>query len=267
MMLRRAEQEPNLLKRAYFWQEGTRLARYEKAMCPRFNLHLTCSALDTQRLRELVPGVDAVEIPNGVDVQYFKSDGSDPAANSLIFAGNLSWYPNAAAMLYFAEKVWPLLREAVHGVTMHVVGANPPAPLQALASRDPSFKVHGFVPDVRVYLNQAAIYVCPIRDGGGTKLKVLDALAMGKALVADPIACEGIDVAEGQTVLFAREPQEYVRQIARLLGNEAERRRMGAAARLLAEESYSYAGIGRKLSQAMIRCHEAAHRSRQRVRA
>ena len=249
MMLRRASMEGNLLKRAYYWQEGVKLMCYEKRWCPRFDLHITCSAVDSQRLKERVPRVRVVEIPNGVDIEYFTADDSVPEPNSLIFAGNLSWYPNAEAMLYFAEKVWPLLRAAVPNAVMNVVGADPPARLTTLANRDPNFKVHGFVPDVRPFLNRAAVYVCPIMNGGGTKLKVLDALAMAKALVAHPIACEGIDVIDGETVLFAQEAEQYVQNIKALFQDPVYCKRMGTRARALAVDKYSYKSIGEKLSE------------------
>ncbi|MCI0399807.1 MAG: glycosyltransferase family 4 protein [Gammaproteobacteria bacterium] len=254
MMRRRAGQEPNPLKRAYFWQEAKRLARYEGRVCPKFNLHITCSALDSARLLEQVPGLSVSEIPNGVDVNYFQPDGNATLPDSLVFAGNLSWYPNAAAMLFFAKHVWPLLRAAVPNVTMNVVGAAPPRKLVDLAKADPNFKLPGFVPDVRPYLNRAAVYVCPITDGGGTKLKVLDALAMGKPLVSHPVACEGIDVQEGATVLFARKPQEFVRHIIALFDDAKRRQAMGSAARQLAERLYSYSSIGRKLREVMTEC-------------
>ena len=113
---------------------------------------------------------------------------------------------------------------------------------------DPRFRAPGFVDDVRESIAQASIYVCPITDGGGTKLKVLDALAMGKALVADPIACEGIEVVDGVSVRFASTPQEYVEVIGELLEDAAQRARLGQAGRRLVEELYSYKSIGAQLS-------------------
>jgi glycosyltransferase involved in cell wall biosynthesis len=133
-------------------------------------------------------------------------------------------------------------------VTMDVIGGNPPPSLSALAVRDKDFRVHGFVPDVRPYISSAALYVCPIMDGGGTKLKILDALAMGKPIVAHPIACEGIAVREGHDVMFAREPDDFVHCIVTLLRDPQRRRQMSANARSLAESSYSYTLIGRKLA-------------------
>lgn len=247
MMLRRARIEKHPLKRLYFWQEGLRLERYERRVCPQFDLNITCSVLDTERLKRVAPGVNAAEVPNGVDTDYFQPDGTAEHPLSLVFAGNLSWYPNAAAMLFFAEQIWPSLKKELPEVTMDLIGSNPPAALLALAARDERFRVHGFVPDVRPYIRAGAVYVCPIMDGGGTKLKILDALAMGKPIVANPIACEGIDVRNGRDVIFARDPEEFVRSIVTLLASPKIRKQMSENARALAESCYSYAFIGRKL--------------------
>ncbi len=260
MMLRRARIEEHPLKRLYFWQEGLRLRRYESRVCPQFDLNITCSSLDTQRLERVAPGVAVAEVPNGVDTEYFRPNGDSAHSRSLVFAGNMSWYPNAAAMLFFADRVWPVLKAKLPGVTMDVIGGNPPPRLSALAARDEDFHVHGFVSDVRPYIGRAAAYVCPIMDGGGTKLKILDALAMGKAIVAHPIACEGIEVQDGRDVIFAREPGEFATSIARLLESPELRRQLSLNARALAESSYSYSFIGRRLVSAIECCHASRNR-------
>lgn len=256
MMLRRAHVETQPFKRFYFWQEGLRLRRYERRTCPTFDLNITCSTLDTDRLAAVAPGVKVTEIPNGVDTEYFRPDEAAEQPLSVVFAGNMSWYPNSAAMLFFTQKVWPPLKCKIPGVRMNVVGGNPPPALLALADRDINFRVHGLVPDVRPYLGQSAVYVCPITDGGGTKLKILDALAMGKAIVAHPIACEGISVRDGYDVMFAREPDEFVNGIVTLLEKTERRRALSHNARALAESTYSYKKIGRKLIDQLAVCAE-----------
>lgn len=255
MMLRRARIEGHPLKRLYFWQEGLRLQRYERRVCPHFDLNITCSSLDTERLKRVAPGVAVAEVPNGVDTEYFRPNGDFEHPRSLVFAGNMSWYPNAAAMLFFADKVWPCLKAKVPGVTIDVIGGNPSPRLSALAARDGDFRVHGFVPDVRPYISRAAVYVCPIMDGGGTKLKILDALAMGKAIVAHPIACEGIEVQDGRNVIFARRADEFAESIATLLGSPELRKQLSLNARSLARSSYSYSLIGGRLVSEIERCH------------
>jgi len=250
MMLRRVEKETSPIKKLYFWQEGIRLQSYEKRVCGKFDANITCSTLDSDRLRELIPNGSLIdEIPNGVDIEYFKPSSRPVEPNSMIFVGSLNWYPNRDAMVYFAEQIWPAIQKRVPGATMDVVGANPPKQVLALAERDQHFRVHGFVDDVRPYIEKAAVYVCPIRDGGGTRLKILDALAMGKAMVAHPIACEGIEVTENKDILLATEPDGYVAHLVRLFEDAAYRNTIGAAGRDLIVGKYSYSAIGKKLAQ------------------
>ena len=249
MMLRRAALEKNWIKKFYFLQEGLKLQHYEKCILREFDMHITCSQLDSNRLNKIDPTALVEEIPNGVDIEYFYPMNTSPKTKSLVFAGGLKWYPNQKAMLYFAKEIWPLLKHEIPDVSMDVIGQSPPDALIELSVRDSSFRVHGFVDDVRPYLDRATVYVCPITDGGGTKLKILDALAMGKAIVADPIACEGIDVTVNKNVLFATSPNEYLAAIQFLFDNPDIRKKMGESARQLILEQYAYVNIGRNLSR------------------
>lgn len=255
MMLRRVQHERDPMKKAYFFQEGVRLARYERQACSEVDLNITCSRLDSDRLRTVVPSAAVSEVPNGVDTNYFHSKCSQEVQNSIVFAGGLSRYANASAMQFFADKIWVALRNSCPEVTMDVVGGNPSLHLRRLAARDKKFRVHGFVPDVRPYIDKAAVYVCPIRDGGGTKLKILDALAMGKAIVAHPVSCEGIDVQDGHDVIFASTPDDFVRKILMLFAQPELRQKLSRNARALAEKTYSYSVVGRTLISAIEQCH------------
>lgn len=248
MLLRRAENEPNFLKRWYYHQEGRRLEQVEKRVCPKVDLNITCSAVDSDRLRNIAPGSRVEDVPNGVDTDFFSQDTSITQEMRLIFVGTLSWYPNAEAVKFIANELWPPLKAALPGVHFDIVGANPPTDVTELAKRDDHFVVHGFVDDVRPLLNRAAVFVCPIRDGGGTKLKILDAFSMAKAVVAHPISCEGIDAENGQNVIFAETAQEYVSAIARLTADSSQCSAISKKARLLVELRYSYDTIGRRLS-------------------
>jgi glycosyltransferase involved in cell wall biosynthesis len=248
MLLRRAGNDRSWLKKSYFYQEGIRLRRVERSFCPRFSVNITCSDLDSQDLRNIAPGSVVETIPNGVDTSYF-TPGTEGSELRLAFVGRLNWYPNARAVEFIAGRLWPLLTREWPALTMDIVGANAPAAAVELSRRDSRFKVHGFVDDVRPLMARATAFVCPIDDGGGTKLKVLDAMAMGKVMVANPIACEGIEVTEGVNVLFAREPEEYIEQLRGILLDGERRRQMGIAARKMVEDRYSYTAIGRRLAQ------------------
>lgn len=250
MMIRRGNQESNQFKRLYLLQEGLKLRRAEKRLCKKFDLNITCSRLDSERLLRRVSDLNVNEIPNGVDFNYFNPLNLEKEKHSLIFAGGMGWYPNRDAMLFFAKKVWPLLKKEVPDIKMTVVGRRPHQDIVNLARADEQFRVTGFVEDVRPYIDKAMVYVCPIQDGGGTRLKVLDALAMGKPIVAHPIAIEGIDVEPEKHVLVARTPEEFVGQIVRLFGDPSLYRRLSEEGRRLVLEKYDFRKIGEKLSRA-----------------
>jgi len=252
MLLRRVENEKwNFLKKFYFWQEGLRLEKYEKIMCPQFSMNITCSNLDSKRLHNICSCNNIKTIPNGVDTEFFKpgvvQQGEDKAKN-IIFIGRLNWYPNIAAVKEIAINIWPRLKRIIPDITADIIGANPPKELVALEKKDSSFRVHGFVDNILPFMKQSNIYVCPIKDGGGTKLKILDALSMGMPIIAHPVACEGIDVKEDHDILFASTADEFANKIEHLINNRDKAKQLGENARSLVVNKYSYDVIGKKLS-------------------
>jgi len=248
MMFRRAEKESNWFKKTYFYLEAYKLKKYEKKVAGGFDINVTCSELDSKRIECISQGVKTHVIPNGVDTDFFSPDNEGtPDPYSLIFIGGMSWYPNREAMLFFARKVWPLLKAEIPGINVHVVGEAPPAELVELSKIDSNYHTYGFVDDIKGMFNLAGIYVCPISDGGGTKLKILDALAMGKPIVAHSIACEGIGVVDGENVMFAETPEEYVSKIIELIEKPLLREKMSENNRDLIFDRYSYSVIGGEL--------------------
>jgi glycosyltransferase involved in cell wall biosynthesis len=267
MLLRRAENETHPFKKAYFFQEGIRLRHYERCYCSRASLNITCSDIDAQRLREIGPGIRTEVIPNGVDLDYFAPNRPRPGNRSpkLLFLGTLDWYPNRAAVEFIADRLWPLLKQRLPDIRIDVIGANPPDKVVALGNHDPAFIVHGFVNDIRVFMNNADIFLCPISDGGGTKLKVLDALSMALPVVAHPLACEGIDVTDGKHVMLAETTQDYIEAIVTLLKNPALAESLGSAGRRLIEAQYDFVRIGEKLAAHYIEVAVSSKKARQCV--
>jgi glycosyltransferase involved in cell wall biosynthesis len=250
MMTRRQERESSVLRRKYFRREAKKLSRLERTACPAVAANLVVSSLDADRLRLVAPRATIHVVPNGVDTEYFRPGGSAVIRpGSLIFVGGMNWYPNRDAVLYFLREVWPLLRDEPGERTLTVVGQNPPAELLA-ATDDSRIRAPGFVDDVRPYLEQADVYVCPIRDGGGTRLKILDALAMAKPLVATAVAVEGLGLTEDFHYLRAESPHDYVRQIRKLEGDPDLRRHLGVAGRGLVEARYRWPAVGEELEAA-----------------
>jgi polysaccharide biosynthesis protein PslH len=262
MLQRRAEHTTNALARRYFRHEGHKLQQIEQRLARQFAAHITCSELDRERLREIAGDANIVVIPNGVDCEFFSPQSRPLRPHSVVFVGSMNWYPNVEAMLFFLREIWPLLKSRVPGATMDIGGSAPSEALLKLAHSLPDVTVHGYLPDVRPLIDSAAVYVCPIRDGGGTKLKLLDAFAMSKCVVAHPVACEGIAVTPGTDVILASTPGEFVTEIGRLLADDGRRVAIGAAARRLVESQYSFRSIGARFNSTLEQLTHGHARSR-----
>jgi len=245
LMHRRSKNEKSILKSLYFSMEGKKREKYERQLCPRFDHNIVVSQLDKDRFREINGDLSCSVVPNGVDLKYFKPVGIEQKDNSIIFVGGLTFYPNIAAVRFILRYVWKPLKKKRPFLKFYIVGKFPPEDVRKATESDPSIIVTGYVDDIRPLMEKAAVYVCPITDGGGTRLKILDALAMEKALVAHPVACEGIDVTDGIDVVLANSPEQFVESIDQLLGNPDRRKALGERGRLLIESKYSYEAIGK----------------------
>ncbi len=248
MMLRRADNETNRLKQWYFRQEGRRLERFERDLAREVAINVTCSTLDSERLRAIQPAARTTEVPNGVDVEFFRPQGTPERPHSMIFVGTLNWYPNVDAVLWLLREIFPRIRSTLATATLDIVGANAPESVTMLARQTAGVVLHGFVPEVRPLMDSAALYVCPIRDGGGTKLKVLDAFAMEKCLLAHSVALEGITARDGVEAVVADSAEAFAQRALALLADAPTRRQIGVAARALAVREYSFASIGNELA-------------------
>lgn len=248
MMLRRAKKERNFFRKLYFYQEARKIERYEKTVCKLFQLNLVVSHEEQSILKETVPEARIDIVPNGVDTSYFVPHDEVSDDETLIFAGSMNWYPNKDAMLFFADEIWPLLKKRRPTIKMIVVGQSPPRKLLKLSKKDPHFVVTGYVDDVRSYFNKASIYVCPIRDGGGTRLKILDALASGKPIIATSIAVEGINVTPAENIVTADTPEEFVKETLHLIDTPGRRKQLSTKGRYLAETLYDWSIIGNRLN-------------------
>ena len=247
MMMRRAHNEHSILRKVYFYLEAKKLHAYEKKLCTKFNVNLVVSGLEKSTLKQIVPDQKVTVVTNGVDTDYFSPGAGATIRNSLLFTGRLDAYSNRAGILFFMRKIWPHVLAKIPDARLTVVGKNPPPDLRRAAQREARVTVIGFVPDARPYFETAEVYVCPIGDGGGTRLKILDAMAMGKAVVSTSIACEGIEVSAERNILIANTPAEFVCQIGRVLSDVNLRLSLGKEARRLVTESYSWKRIGKDL--------------------
>jgi hypothetical protein len=236
--------------RWFLQREAIKLRDYEVEVSPRYDVNIFMSVPDRDLLMDHVGGIRAAVVPNGVDVEYFAPDGSGGMETSLIYTGGMNMFANRDAVMSFLSEVWPAVRAAVPGVRFYAVGQDPPRELTTLTERDPGIVVTGYVDDIRPLVRKAAVYVVPLRVGGGTRLKVLDAMASGKAIVSTSIGCEGIDVVPGRHLLVADTPEAFAQTTVELLQDEARRVTLGRAARALVQEKYAWPVVGGQLMDA-----------------
>ncbi len=247
MMNRRALRSGRGPRRLVLQLEARKLRKLESDVCVLAASNIVVSELDGQRLTAICPRAATAVVENGVDTDFFqRRPGRDRIPKRIVFAGAMDWYPNREAVLMLCQSIWPLLREGDPRRSLTIVGRNPPREIRA-ASRDARVQVPGFVDDVRDPLEEASIYVCPIRDGGGTRLKVLDALAMEIPLVATGLAVEGLDLAEGEHFLRAETSRQFVEAVERLERDPALSTRLARSGRRRIEDRYAWPIVARKL--------------------
>src|SRR5204863_7679482 len=170
--------------------EWRKLRRQERAVCRRADLTVAVSTEDRDRLAALAPGANVTAIPTGVDTNYFGPSLVPEIPGRLVFTGSMDWQPNEDAVTYFADAILPRIRHQVPHVSVAIVGRRPSARVKAVAERA-GMLVTGTVDDVRPYIAEAAVYIVPLRAGGGTRLKIFEALAMQKPVVSTTVGAEG----------------------------------------------------------------------------
>jgi glycosyltransferase involved in cell wall biosynthesis len=172
----------------------------------------------------------------------------------MVFTGSMDWLPNEDAMLYFCDKVLPIIRAEEPAVRLSIVGRAPTPAVSKLGEiyRDAA-RVTGRVDDVRPYIAEAGVYVVPLRIGGGTRLKIFEAMSMAKAVVSTGVGAEGLPVEDGRHVLIADEPNTFARAVVRLLRDVGRRRELEAAARALVVERYDWSSVAGALEESLIR--------------
>ncbi len=253
MAYRRAQREPNPLKKAYLRLQAQKLADLERSMCANFDVNTVVSEQDLHLLRANHPRAHIHIVENGVDTSYFIPGSAQEEPRRLIFSGSLDWQPNLSAIRFLVREVWPYIKARYPDARLYLAGKNPPASVLRWAAHDSNIVVVANPDDMRPLLARAAVYVCPILEGGGTRLKILDAMAMAKPVVSTTIGCEGLRVKHGENILVADAPQEFADNVIQLLENKELRHQLGNAGRSLVEREYSWERIGQQLEKA-YRC-------------
>jgi polysaccharide biosynthesis protein PslH len=252
ILLRSAEREGSLLRRTYNRLEYRRFISDERRICREVDLIQAASGRDRDAMLAWGAMPPSTVIANGVDTDFFRcrEDTSDPERPVVVFTGTMSYLPNIQAILYFTDQIWPAIVQRVPNARLEVVGQSPPPDVLALA-RDPRIEVTGFVPDVRPYLSNAGAVIAPLLIGGGTRLKILEAMSMERPIVSTSLGCEGIDVQDGRHLLIADEPGAFADRLVDVLNDPQRYRMLGHAGRQLVEESYDWQSLGRQMDDAI----------------
>jgi len=244
---RQAAHEPHPLKRVAFKLEAAKMLAYERATVGRFHHTIAVSEHDREQMMLMTDPARITVVPTGVDLRQYRAaaDTESDAASTLsesaplvMFLGSMDWEANIDGVDYFCRDIWPEVLAAVPGARFRIVGRNPHPRVKKLASD--SIEVTGTVPSVIDHLREAAVFVVPLRVGGGTRLKIFEAMAVGKAVVSTTIGAEGLDVTHGQDVLLADDAPTFADNIVTLLRDTTIRREFEkAAAELAARHDWS----------------------------
>lgn len=247
---RQAQCEHQWLKKLLFTMEAVKTKRYETATIMKFQNVIAVSETD-RRLMASAASVAITVVPTGVDLQQFRATSPvKPRGHEVIFTGSMDWEANVDAMQYFCNKIWPRVLSAVPDAKFLIVGRNPHSSVKKLACD--SVEVTGTVPSVIEYLKSAAVVVVPLRIGGGTRLKIFESMAMGKAIVSTAIGAEGLEIHDQQDIVLADDPPVFADWVVRLLRDEGLRERIGIAASQTASQ-YDWSVIAPRFESVLAR--------------
>ena len=212
---------------------------------------LTVSETDRDAFATFLDMAKLTVIPTGVDVDYFQPMPAEETANSLVFTGSMDWLPNEDAIFYFSDAILPVVKQQCPDISLNVVGRNPSRKLQALAERETSIRLTGWVNDIRPFVARGSVCIVPLRIGGGTRLKIFEAMAMGKAVVSTSVGAEGLAVRSGENIILADSPKDFAQSIVSLLSDPKRRQQLGTAARALVQENYSWTRVAQDFASTL----------------
>ena len=228
-----------------------KLQRFERRVCRQADRVVCVSEADAIALQQLDERLQAHVIPNGVDTDFYQREQVpllDLPTHSLAFTGTMDFRPNVDAMLWFAEEVLPLVKQQLPDVRVYIVGQRPHARLDVLRA-DPAITITGAVDDTRPYITAASVTIVPLRTGGGTRLKLLEAFSLQAPLVSTTLGAEGYEVTNGEQLLLADDPAVFARSIVGLIADRARAQTLGAAGRSFAVQHYDWRNIVPKFEE------------------
>ena len=242
---RMCEGERSVPRRAFNRVEYLRCRRFERVSWRRADACVVTSDRELPTLRTCAPGTPAATVPNSVDLTYFAPSGGAPEPRTVVFNGILTYRPNVDAVRYLIDDVWPLVRARYPEARLTLIGRSDGVDTREMMV--PGVELLGEVPDIRPYVHRAAVVAVPVRIGGGTRLKVVEGLAMGKPIVSTTLGCEGLAVRDREHLLIADDPAAFAARIFDVFENPRWSAQLGSAGRQLVEDRYSWDLAGERL--------------------
>ena len=248
ILQRCAQVEKSWAKRIAYEEQSRKMNVFEAHMAEQFSCVFTCSTDDRILLNKITNGlVPIYVVPNGVDTQFFQPSSNGTLENALVFTGSMDWLPNDDAITYFCQEILSLIWRRDPSIKMYVVGKSPSSAVKELAAKDSRVIVTGRVDDVRPFIAKSKVFVVPLRVGGGTRLKILEAMAMGKAVVSTSIGAEGIMYAPDQNIRLADTPEDFAQKTVETINDPKNLQALGKFGRELVLEQYDWNVVGRQL--------------------
>lgn len=225
----------------FWWFQWKKMVRFEKKACRAFDRIIAVSQKDKKDFERLYALQNVEAIQTGVDTEYFKPCPHIPEKeHSLAFCGSMDWLPNEDAILFFIEEIFPVVKKRVKDVTLTVVGRNPSPYLKKEADKFPEISLTGWVEDIRPYIAESSVFIVPIRIGGGTRMKIYEAMAMGKPVISTSVGAEGLSVQNQKNIIIEDEAEELAGKIVYLFDKKEDRERMGGKASAHVRENFSW---------------------------
>ena len=238
--LRHMKRAKDPLFKIFWWLQFRKMFYHEKRESARFDAVIAVSELDKQRFEEWYGLKNVHVIPTGVDTDFYAPDPNVKVKKQIVFVGAMDWLPNHDAMLYFLEDIFPLIKKEEPDVKFVIVGRNPAPKLKKLVDQYPDVDITGWVEDTRPYVQESAVFIVPIRIGGGTRMKIYEAMAMEKAIVSTRVGAEGLPLTDREHIYLEDDPEEFARAVLKLLRDEEERQKIGKQARQYVYENFRW---------------------------
>lgn len=240
---RQSSQETRKFRKLVYNREYHLVRQFEKDLCRNFSKVVCVSKQDADVIRERFALNNVYSIDTGVDIEYFKPQPDKTLSKRLVFTGSMDWLPNIDAMLWFVREILPQIRQTIPDVELAIVGRSPTQEITNMGKTDSKVVVTGKVEDVRPWMAQGAIFVVPIRVGGGTRLKIYEAMAMGLPVISTTIGAEGLTYINNENILIADGEEPFANEVVRLIKDQNRCLQIGAAARNYVVENFSWSKI------------------------